>query len=505
MSAHKNPVAGTRHLPAMFAFFLFFCVLAPVSAGAADLKGSKDSPLLPRYEGSSIVTYSQKEYDSLVVPLGKTVYQDEKYKFTKSDTVEGRVTRILYLAPAGRSALEVFRNYEQVLKNKGYVPLFSCAKGECGPYDSFAETLYGRAHLGAPHTAGSPNRQGFDFFYGYNCQRIAHTYYPTHLWRNGRREWLANDTVPPHTGFDPGADPLDPSSYEKFKLADYAPDLMFREVLAFIDSCAGKPFFLYWATPIPHVALQAPDEWVEKYRTKFGEEELYDGSDGYFPSRYPHATYAAMISYLDDQIGMMISRLKELGIYKNTVIIFTSDNGPASTAGSDPDWFGSAEPFRGSRGFGKGSLNEGGIRIPLIVSWPGVTEPGTVTDHISAFQDILPTLSEIGGSERPEGTDGLSFLPVLRGDRQKQHEYLYWEFPEYGGQQAVLIGNYKAVRKAMHSGNEIFELYDLQNDPRETGDISADHPEIIEQVRKIILSEHKVSPNPRWRYKLMGE
>ena len=160
MSARKNPVAGTRHLPALFAFFLFFCVLAPVSAGAADLKGSKDSPLLPRYEGSSIVTYSQKEYDSLLVPLGKTVYQDEKYKFTKSETVEGRVTRIMYLAPAGRSALEVFRNYEQVLKNKGYVPLFSCAKGECGPYDSFAETLYGRAQAyPIPGDEGTKNQQ----------------------------------------------------------------------------------------------------------------------------------------------------------------------------------------------------------------------------------------------------------------------------------------------------------------------------------------------------------
>lgn len=364
----------------------------------------------------------------------------------------------------------------------------------------------GKWGLGAPHTAGSPNRQGFDLFYGYNCQRMAHTYYPTHLWRNGRREWLANDTLPPHTGFDPGADPLDPSSYEKFNLADYAPDLMFREVLDFIDSCAGKPFFLYWATPIPHVALQAPDEWVEKYRTKFGEEEPYTGTDGYFPSRYPHATYAAMISYLDNQIGMMISRLKELGIYDNTVIIFTSDNGPASTAGTDPDWFGSAEPFRGSRGFGKGSLNEGGIRVPLIVSWPGVTEPGSETDHISAFQDYLPTLAEIGGTVHKEGIDGLSFLPVLKGGRQQQqHEYLYWEFPEYGGQQAVLIGNFKALRKAMHSGNEIFELYDLGKDPRETTDISAGHPEIMEQVREIIRREHKVSPNPRWRYEQMGE
>lgn len=363
----------------------------------------------------------------------------------------------------------------------------------------------GKWGLGAPHTGGSPNRQGFDFFYGFNCQRIAHTYYPTHLWRNNTREWLRNDTLAPHTGFDPGADPLDPASYDKFSLADYAPDMMFGEILSFIDSCAGKPFFLYWATPIPHLALQAPADWIDKYHEKFGDEEPYTGADGYFPARYPHATYAAMISYLDDQVGILISRLKELGIYEKTIILFTSDNGPAWSAGTDPEWFGSAAPFRGAEGFGKGSLNEGGIRVPLIASWPGVTEPGSMTDHISAFQDLLPTLVDITGAEMPKGTDGISFMPVLRGRSQKQHEYLYWEFPEYGGQQAVLIGNYKALRKGMHKDNEVFELYDLEKDPGETNDISGEHPEIMKRVEEIIRKEHIVSPNPRWRYSQLGD
>lgn len=363
----------------------------------------------------------------------------------------------------------------------------------------------GKWGLGAPHTGGSPNRQGFDFFYGYNCQRIAHTYYPTHLWRNNSREWLRNDTLAPHTGFDPGADPIDPASYDKFNLSDYAPDLMFDEILSFIDSNAGKPFFLYWATPIPHLALQAPSEWVDRYREKFGDEEPYGGAEGYFPVRYPHATYAAMISYLDDQLGMLVSRLKELGIYENTIILFTSDNGPAWNAGTDPEWFESAAPFRGSEGFGKGSLHEGGIRVPMIASWPGVTEPGSVTDHISAFQDFLPTLCEITGAEIPEGTDGISFMPVLSGGSRKEHEYLYWEFPEYGGQQAVLIGNYKALRKGMHKGNEAFDLFDLGNDPGETKDISAEHPEIMKLVEEIIRKEHRVSQNPRWRYSQLGE
>jgi arylsulfatase len=154
----------------------------------------------------------------------------------------------------------------------------------------------GKWGLGAPFTGGSPENQGFDFFYGYNCQRMAHTYYPTHLWRNGIREWLSNDTLAPHTGFDAGDDPADPASYERFTLTDYAPDLMFNEVKGFIDSCGVKPFFLLWATPIPHLALQAPAVWVERYHEKFGDEPPYTGDEGYFPVRYPHATYAAMIS-----------------------------------------------------------------------------------------------------------------------------------------------------------------------------------------------------------------
>lgn len=369
--------------------------------------------------------------------------------------------------------------------------------------NGYVTGVVGKWGLGAPHTGGTPNRQGFDFFYGYNCQRMAHTYYPTHLWRNGSREWLRNDTLAPHTGFDHGADPYDAASYDKFTLTDYSPDLMFSEVLSFIDSRGEKPFFLFWATPIPHLALQAPAVWVDKYHKKFGEEEPYKGEEGYFPARYPHATYAAMISYLDDQVGRLVEHLKKKGLYENTIIFFTSDNGPAWSAGTDPEWFGSADPFRGAQGYGKGSLNEGGTRVPLIVSWPGITRPG-VTDHISAFQDFMPTLCEITGTEIPEITDGISFMPLLKGKRgQDQHQYLYWEFPEYGGQQAVVIGRYKALRKGMHGGNEFFELYDLENDPHETTDISSDHPDIMKKVMEIILSEHQPSDNPRWRFKLL--
>lgn len=363
----------------------------------------------------------------------------------------------------------------------------------------------GKWGLGAPQTGGSPLRQGFDFFYGYNCQRQAHTYYPVHLWRNNARVWLRNDTVAPHTGFKPGADPIDAESYAKFNMTDYSPDLMFGEVISFIDASAGKPFFLYWATPIPHLPLQAPEEWVSSYSRIFGDEKPYTGEEGYFPVRYPHATYAAMISYLDDQISRLVSHLKQLGIYDNTLIIFTSDNGPASGAGTDPEWFGSAAPFRGAYGYGKGFLYEGGIRVPLIASWPGVIEPGRVSDHASAFWDIMPTICEITNNTVPAGCDGISFMPELKGGEQNSHDHLYWEIPEYGGQQAVIIGMMKAIRTQMHNGNEVFELYDLATDPQERHDIAAEHPEIIARVKEIIATEHYTSPNSNWRFTILDE
>lgn len=368
----------------------------------------------------------------------------------------------------------------------------------------YKTALVGKWGLGAPHTESIPNKMGFDFFFGYNCQRIAHTYYPVHLYRNESRFPLNNDTIAPHTSLNEGADPYDQASYARFTLADYAPEVMFSEIQQFISETRNSPFFLYWATPIPHVALQAPEEWVSKYVEKFGEESPYEGG-GYFPSRYPRATYAAMVSYLDHQIGLLVEQLKELGIYENTLIIFTSDNGPSSAGGADPQWFESAHPFRSEAGYIKGQLNEGGIRVPMIASWPAKIRAGRVSDHISAFQDVLPTLCDVAGVSESYTTDGISFLPELKGRRQQEHEYLYWEFPESGGQQAVLIGNYKAIRKNMHKGNTQFELYDLEKDPGEITDIAASHPEVINTVQNICLTEHTPSDNPRWKFKILND
>lgn len=364
----------------------------------------------------------------------------------------------------------------------------------------------GKWGLGAPFTEGAPNNQGFDFFYGYNCQRQAHTYYPRHLWKNEEKVWLSNELVVPGTRLEAGADPFDESSYSKYALADYAPALMLDETLGFLDANHSSPFFLYFTTPIPHVPLQAPDSLVNYYRQKFGKEEPYTGERGYFPNRSPRATYAAMITYLDYQVGMIIERLKELGVYENTVIFFTSDNGPSYAGGADSEFFDSAKPFSSMQGRAKGSVYEGGIRVPLIVHWPGKTERSQSSDHIGVFYDIMPTLCEIAGIDPLSGVDGVSLIPVLNGRKKvKTHEFLYWEFPESGGQQAVRMDQWKAIRKNMHEANLEIELFDLKTDTSESRNVAAEHPDIIARMEWIMRTEHQASNIDRFKFSVLGD
>ncbi|MDX1637179.1 MAG: arylsulfatase [Balneolaceae bacterium] len=352
----------------------------------------------------------------------------------------------------------------------------------------------GKWGLGGPGTEGHPNEQGFDLFYGYLCQRQAHNYYPDHLWKNRDRVFLDNIVQNPHATLPDSLDPYDPDSYKKYQeQPDYAPSLMQQELLSFIEESKNAPFFLYFASPIPHVSLQAPDRWVRYYRQKFGDELPYTGDRGYVPNRYPRATYAAMISYLDEQVGDLVEKLKQEGIYGNTLIIFSSDNGPTYNGGTQPEFFNSAGPFNNSYGWTKGFTHEGGIRVPMISHWPGVIEAGTETDHISAFWDVMPTLADIIGRELPGATDGISFAPLLRGnvDRQITHDFLYWEFPAYGGQQAVRMGKWKGIRKnIVKEGNMDIALYNLENDLREEHDVAAQHPEVVRKIQEIMRQEH---------------
>jgi arylsulfatase len=369
----------------------------------------------------------------------------------------------------------------------------------------YATGAVGKWGLGAPTTEGVPNKQGFDFFYGYNCQRQAHTYYPMHLWRNEKRHILNNKKVAPHSKFPKDADPHNSKSYADFQLNDYAPTLMHNEAKQFIQKNKNQPFFLYYASPIPHLPLQAPKRWVEHYQKKFGKETPYT-KGSYFPNQTPRATYAAMISYLDEQVGDLVTQLKELGIYENTLIIFTSDNGPTYTGGADTPFFNSAKPFKTTYGYGKGFTHEGGIRVPMLAVWKNRIAPHSTSDHISAFYDVMATVCDITKQKVPKETDGISFLPTLLGKSQPQHDYLYWEFPAYGGQQALRMGKWKAIRRNILKTNNLdIELYDLDNDIQEQNNVAEQHPEIIKQVKAIFKKEHTTPATDRFRMAALEE
>lgn len=354
----------------------------------------------------------------------------------------------------------------------------------------YTTACIGKWGLGYPGSEGTPNKMGFDFFYGYNCQRQAHTYYPPFLYRNEKREYLSNKLVAPNTKIDSDADSLDPKNYSKFVQKEYAPDLMFKEITTFVRENRKNPFFMIWTTPVPHVPLQAPEKWIQHYVNKFGDETPYTGNKGYFPCRYPHATYAAMISYWDEQIGALIQQLKDLGLYENTLIIFTSDNGPTFNGGSDSPWFDSAKPFKSESGWGKASIREGGIRVPMIACWPSKIKPGTTSNHISAFWDVMPTLAEIAGVKATD-TDGISFLPTLVGKKQPEHEYLYWEYPEGDGSKAIRMGNWKGYISNIKKGNKTMELFDLGIEPREQINVADKHPDIVKKMELKMKEAHE--------------
>ncbi|MCL6267273.1 arylsulfatase [Flagellimonas myxillae] len=364
--------------------------------------------------------------------------------------------------------------------------------------------IFGKWGLGAPNTEGVPTKQGFDSFYGYNCQRQAHNLYPSHLWENETKVYLKNELIAPHARLDDSEDPMDEKSYAQFYQPEYAPELIHNKALSFMEQNQDSTFFLYYASPLPHLPLQVPKEYTEPYREEFGEEAPYVGNKGYFPNQYPRASYAAMITYMDQQLGELIAKLKELGIYENTLILFCSDNGPTYTGGVDFDYFESSKPFTNGAGRTKGHVYEGGIRVPFVASWPGHIKQGSESDHISVFYDVYPTLCDIAGVDYSD-TDGVSFKPTLLGQEQKKHEFLYWEFPSYKGQQAVRMGKWKAVRKNIFEGNLKIELYDLETDLEEMNDLADEHPEIVEKIAAIMEQEHEPAENDRFKFKELGD
>ncbi len=366
----------------------------------------------------------------------------------------------------------------------------------------YRTAMIGKWGLGNVSSGSTPLDMGFDYFYGYLCQRMAQCYYPPFFYNNREREYTNNPPLELGEKLDAGADPYDRASYAKFKGKVYSPDAVYEKIEKFVEQNRRDPFFLMWTTTIPHSALTAPDEWVDYYVRKFGDEKPVYTGKGYFPVRYPRATYAAMISYLDYQIGELVKLLKKQGLYDNTVIMITSDNGPSHNSYTSTSWFDCAAPFRSDRGYTKRSLHEGGIRMPFIVSWGKRLHPA-VCDYIGYFPDVMPTLAAIAGipqSKWPK-CDGESFLPSIMGreEEQNNHSYLYWEFPKFKGGNGwlcVRMGRWKGLVEDVADGCTKMQLYDIEDDKREERDVAAEHPDIVADMWQAIYASHTPASNP---------
>lgn len=344
---------------------------------------------------------------------------------------------------------------------------------------------FGKWGLGGPQSEGRPLQQGFNRFYGYNCQGVAHSYYPASLWSDEELAPLNNHpAIAGHGKLAANADPADPASYAEFKGADYAPDRIHEQALQFIDDHSEQPFFLFYPSVIPHLSLQIPDAELEPYTSLgWNDPPFKQGSKklGYTPHITPRAAYAAMISKLDTQVGSLLAKLDELGLSDDTIVIFTSDNGATHLRDEvDVDFFKSVGELRGL----KGSLYEGGVRVPTIVRWPGHIAAGSASDRISGFEDWLPTLLDCIGQQAaiPNDCDGISMLPTLLGHPQPQRAYLYREFSGYGGQQSLRVGPWKAVRQGIKQGNMEVELYNIDADISESHNVAAEHPALVAEL-----------------------
>ena len=347
---------------------------------------------------------------------------------------------------------------------------------------------FGKWGLGGPGSSGEPLNQGFDRFFGYNCQSHAHSYYPSYLWDDDKHIELNNDPpIPGHSSLAEGSDPSDPKCYDAFKGQDYAPDRINEQAVNFVRDNKDKPFFLYYPTIIPHVALHVPDEELKPYLALNWNDPPFtrDGGYGYTPHFTPRAAYAAMISRMDRYVGNVLNALDEFGLTHNTLVIFSSDNG-TTHLGEEVDYrfFESVGELRGL----KGSLYEGGVRVPTIVRWPGKVAPGTESSFISGFEDWMPTIMKAVGEidSVPTHIDGISLVSTLEGKEQDERDYLYREFTGYGIQQSVRVGDWKAVRQNMSKGNLEIELYNIAEDIGEQNNVADEFPSLVEKMAELM-------------------
>lgn len=339
----------------------------------------------------------------------------------------------------------------------------------------YVSGAFGKWGLGYPGSEGDPLNHGFDVFYGYNCQTLGHNYYPRFLRDNEKKVML-----PANAGDGKGA---------------YAPALIHERTLQFIEANRDRPFFCYVASIIPHAELAAPVAYMAKIRGTLPEVKKYKGgkkfelrAGGYSPQAEPRTAFAAMVTLLDDQVGEIVAKTEALGMADRTLIIFTSDNGAHKEGGADPEFFNSNGPFRGH----KRDLYDGGVHVPMIAYWLGKISPGSESDHLSAFWDIVPTFTELAGVTAPNLCDGLSMVPTLLAQGvQLKHPYLYWEYNGQGGRAAVRLGKWKGIRCDIRTDpDRPMELYDLTVDPGEQNNMAADYPEKVAQMVEIMKAEH---------------
>ncbi len=344
--------------------------------------------------------------------------------------------------------------------------------------------LVGKWGLGGPAPDETPLTHGFDTFYGQLCQRRAHNHYPPYLWNDfGIDLLMGNHPFDAHQRI---AAPLEsPEDYDaRFSGKDYEPAKLTNACVRFIESSKRRPFFLYYAPTLPHLALQAPRDWINRFPKEW-DTKPYLGQNGYLPTDRPRATYAAMIAFLDDSVGEVLKAVEAAGQTQNTLVVFTSDNGASNTGGVDTHFFLSNGVLRA----GKMSLYEGGIREPFIASWPGKIPKGSVSDHVAACFDSFATLAEVAGVKSPK-SDGISYLGALLGRPNRDHDYLYFEYPEAASQQAIVMGQFKVVKPDLTSHPEKLEVYDLASDPSEAHDIAEDRPDLVARAVAILKKEH---------------
>lgn len=337
----------------------------------------------------------------------------------------------------------------------------------------YSTMCVGKWGLGSAGTSGFPLCQGFDYFFGYLSQGEAHRYYPQYLYENGKKVMLEGKV------------------YSHWMIMEKGLDFIRKQK-------EGQPYFAFFAITPPHADLDYPD--IGKYQGKFPEKPYVNksGKGGFKTQMNPKATYASMVTEIDNSVGRIVSLIKERGEWENTVFIFTSDNGVHHVGGHDPDFFDSNGPFRGY----KRDLYEGGVRTPFVVSWPDVISAPRKTGHIAAFWDFLPTVCEIAGADVPSGSNGISYLPVLRDEpeKQKQHESVYFEFYEGGGKQAIMKDGWKLVRLNLSRPEKLKEeLYYLPEDISESRNLISENPEKVNELRRLMKEAHTESDLFNWK------